>query len=125
MELSRHLKEMSGKIVGKEQFFWKAFARMFEIIPQQLCYNAGIDATDILNKLRHRHANGDKWSGVDINTESVRNNLDACIWEPALVKKNAIVAATEAACLVLSIDQTVKNPRAQSGGSMPGMPGQQ
>ncbi|VDK27159.1 unnamed protein product [Anisakis simplex] len=90
-----------------------------------MCYNAGIDATDILNKLRHRHANGDKWSGVDINTESVRNNLDACIWEPALVKKNAIVAATEAACLVLSIDQTVKNPRAQSGGSMPGMPGQQ
>ncbi|VDK30743.1 unnamed protein product [Anisakis simplex] len=31
MELSRHLKEMSGKIVGKEQFFWKAFARMFEV----------------------------------------------------------------------------------------------
>uniref|UniRef100_A0A915BUU2 T-complex protein 1 subunit eta n=1 Tax=Parascaris univalens TaxID=6257 RepID=A0A915BUU2_PARUN len=125
MELSRHIKNISNTIAGKEQFFWQAFARMFEIIPQQLCYNAGIDATDILNKLRHKHAKGEKWIGVDINTESVRDNLEACVWEPALVKKNAIIAATEAACLVLSIDQTVKNPRAPSGGSMPKLPGQE
>lgn len=35
--------------------------------------------------------------------------------------QNAITAATEAACLVLSVDQTVKNPRTPSGGSMPGL----
>ncbi|VDM28578.1 unnamed protein product [Toxocara canis] len=90
MELSRHLREIAGTIAGKEQFFWQAFARMFEIIPQQLCYNAGIDATDILNKLRHKHAKGEKWAGVDINTESVRDNLEAYIWEPAVVKKVSV-----------------------------------
>ncbi|VDD91425.1 unnamed protein product [Enterobius vermicularis] len=123
MELSHHLREVSKTISGREQFFWQAFARMFEIIPQQLCYNAGIDATDILNKLRYKHAKGEQWYGIDIHAESVKDNMEACIWEPTAVKMNAIVAATEAACLILSIDQTVKNPRAPSGGSMPGLPG--
>lgn len=123
MALSRHIRDIGKTIAGKEQFFWQAYARAFEIIPQQLCYNAGIDAIDILNKLRHKHSKGEKWAGIDIHSESVRDNLEACIWEPAIVKKNAILAATEAACLVLSIDQTVKNPRAPSGGSMPELPG--
>ncbi|KAK6754421.1 hypothetical protein RB195_013433 [Necator americanus] len=125
MELSRHLRAKAKTIAGKEQFFWNAFARSFEIIPQQLCYNAGIDAVDILNKLRHRHSVGEIWAGIDIHKEEVGDNLAACIWEPSLVKKNAIIAATEAVCLVLSIDQTVKNVRTPSGGQMPGLPGMQ
>lgn len=36
------------------------------------------------------------------------------MWEPAVVKINAINAATEAACLVLSVDETVKNPKSES-----------
>ncbi|PIO71685.1 putative T-complex protein 1, eta subunit [Teladorsagia circumcincta] len=123
MELSRHIRAKAKTIAGKEQFFWNAFARSFEIIPQQLCYNAGIDAIDILNKLRHRHSLGEIWAGVDIHKEEVGDNLAACIWEPSVVKKNAIIAATEAVCLVLSIDQTVKNVRSPSGGQMPGLPG--
>ncbi|CAJ0582410.1 unnamed protein product, partial [Mesorhabditis spiculigera] len=124
MELSTHLRAEARKLLGKEQFFWMAYARAFEIIPQQLCYNAGIDATDVLNKLRHRHAKGEIWAGINIHKEIVMNNYEAFVWEPSLVKKNAITAATEAVCLVLSIDQTVKNPRTQSGGMMPGMPQQ-
>ncbi|KAK0408988.1 hypothetical protein QR680_004279 [Steinernema hermaphroditum] len=124
MEISRHLREHAKGIASKEQFFWTAFARAFEVIPQQLCFNAGLDATNILNKLRNKHAKGEKWAGVDIHKECVRDNLEACIWEPSLVKQNAIIAATEAACLVLSIDQTIKAPRTPSGGQMPGLPGQ-
>ena len=35
-----------------------AFAKALEIIPRQLCDNAGFDATDLLNKLRQKHAQG-------------------------------------------------------------------
>uniref|UniRef100_A0A914VTJ1 T-complex protein 1 subunit eta n=1 Tax=Plectus sambesii TaxID=2011161 RepID=A0A914VTJ1_9BILA len=111
MELSRHIRDVARSIPGKEQLLLAAFARSFEIIPQQLCHNAGMDATDILNKLRHRHAKGEKWSGVDIQRETIADNMEACVWEPALVKTNAITAAAEAACLILSVDQTVKNPK--------------
>lgn len=124
MELSRHIREIAMTIKDKEQFFWKAYAKAFEVIPQQLCFNAGIDGLDILNQLRNRHMRGEKWSGIDIHSEEVRDNLEACIWEPALVKKNSILAATEAACLVLSVDQTIKNPRRKNEMPVnPGMPG--
>lgn len=92
-----------------------AFAKALEIIPRQICDNAGLDSTDILNKLRMQHANGFKWFGVDVDgAEGVRDNMDAFVWEPSLVKLNAISSATEAACLILSVDETVRNPQSEA-----------
>lgn len=122
MELSKHLFELANKREMKDQFFWKGFAKAFEIIPQQLCQNAGIDAITLLGELRAAHQKGQKWAGIDIQRECVADNMDGCIWEPALVKENAIISAIEATCLVLSIDQTIKNPKSKN--EMPGMPGQ-
>ena len=54
-------------------------------------------------------------------------NLYQYLREPAIVKSNAITAASEAACLLLSVDETVKNPRSgqgeaqMGGGGMPPM----
>lgn len=41
------------------------------------------------------------------------DTFESYVWEPALVKSNAVTAATEAACLVLSVDETVTNPRSE------------
>jgi len=60
------------------------------------------------------------WFGVDINNEDIADNFDACVWEPAVIKINALTAASEAACLILSVDETVKNPKSSSEGE--GMP---
>lgn len=102
---------MSRTIEGKEQLIIGAFAKALEIIPRQLCDNAGLDGTDILNKLRMVHAKGDVWAGVDIDgseeSGGVADNMKRFVWEPALVKINCIEAASEAACLVLSVDETV------------------
>merc|ERR1711948_185768 len=97
MELSKYLRNYSRTIAGKEQLIIGAMAKAFEVIARQLCDNAGFDAT----------------------------NYAACVWEPAIVKANAITAASEATCLLLSVDETVKNPRSgqgadQMGGGMPG-----
>lgn len=107
MELSKYLREYSRTIAGKQQLIIAAFARALEIIPRQLCDNAGFDATEILNKLRMRHAKGDIWAGVDIVNEGIADNLEKFVWEPTAVKVNAIQAATEAACLILSVDETI------------------
>lgn len=50
--------------------------------------------------------------GVDIVT-GVGNNFEQYVWEPELVKINALKAATEAACTILSIDETVRNPKSE------------
>jgi T-complex protein 1 subunit eta len=115
MELSAHLRKYALSIPGKLQLIISAFAKALEVIPRQICDNAGIDSTDILNKLRMKHANGEKWAGVDVDgAEGVRNNMDAFVWEPSLVKVNAISSAAEAACLILSVDETVRNPQSEA-----------
>eukprot|EP01134_Creolimax_fragrantissima_P000138 CFRG0138T1 len=50
----------------------------------------------------------------DVNSEDISDNMEKFVWEPAVMKINAIAAAAEAACMILSVDETVKNPR--SGG---------
>lgn len=113
MALSKHLREYSRTIKDKQQLIVAAYAKALEIIPRQVSENAGFDSTDIVNQLRAAHARNNNWAGVDIENEGVCDTVEAFVWEPALVKQNAIAAATEAACLILSIDETVKNPQAQ------------
>ncbi|KAJ3257620.1 T-complex protein 1 subunit eta [Boothiomyces macroporosus] len=115
MEISKYLRQYARTVEGKQQMVISAFAKALEIIPRQLCDNAGFDATDLLNKLRQKHSQvaGGTWFGIDMESESIGNNLDLFVWEPALVKINMIASATEAACLILSIDETVKNPQAE------------
>lgn len=109
MELSRHLREYARTIAGKQQLIISAFAKALEVIPRQLCENAGFDGVELLNKLRSAHAKGDIWFGVDFQKEDVGNNMANFIWEPALVKLNALQSATEAATLLLSVDESIRN----------------
>lgn len=110
MELSKHLKEFSKSIKSKTQLLIDAYAQALEVIPRQLAHNAGFDSTDIINELRALHATGGTWMGVDIDNDGCLDSMKSFIWEPVLVRQNAIAAATEAACMVLSVDETVKNP---------------
>jgi len=117
MEISRYLRQHARTIAGKSQLFINSYAKALEVIPRQLCENAGFDATDVLNKLRQKHAlpaNEGAPYGVDINTGGIADSFANFVWEPAVVKINAINAATEAACLILSVDETVKNPKSES-----------
>ncbi|ABN68296.1 predicted protein [Scheffersomyces stipitis CBS 6054] len=109
MELSKYLRDYAKTVPGKQQLIIAAFAKALEIIPRQLCENAGLDGIELLNKLRSAHAKGEIWYGIDFQKESVGNNMKSFIWEPALVKLNAIQSATEAATLLLSVDETISN----------------
>merc|ERR1719379_932488 len=116
MELSRYLREYSRTIKGKPQLVINYFARALECIPKALASNSGGDATDILNKLRMKHAAAGlegRWFGVDCIECDIIDTYKNYIWEPVLVKEHALNAACEAACLILSIDETVKNPQSE------------
>ncbi|BGP54642.1 T-complex protein 1 subunit eta [Rhodotorula sphaerocarpa] len=148
MELSAYLRAHARTLPGKQQLVISSFAKALEVIPRTICDNAGLDATDVLNKLRMLHARGETWAGVSVDDDDERdadgsggggeesgaagsspgvaNNMDRFVWEPALVKVNALEGAVEAACIVLSVDETVTSPQAQQaqqGGPPGGMPG--
>ncbi|KAH7603302.1 Chaperonins TCP-1 signature 3 [Nakaseomyces glabratus] len=120
MEISKYLRDYSKTIAGKQQLIIHAFAKALEVIPKQLCENAGFDAVELLNKLRLAHSKGEKWFGIDFENENVGDNFAKFVWEPALVKINALSSATEATNLILSVDETIKNKESQ--GANAGMP---
>jgi T-complex protein 1 subunit eta len=124
MTVSKSLKDLSRTIAVKEQLIVAAFARALEVTPYQLSDNAGFDSTEILNRLRQKHAQPDgTWWGVDIRDEGICNTLDRGVWEPVNSKINSLSAATEAACMILSIDETVRNPQSEQPGAAPGARG--
>ena len=117
MELSKYLREQSRTIMGKQQLVMNSFARALEIIPRCLAENAGIDSTDVLNRLRQQHATAvggtGKWIGVDVMNEGICDTFESGVWEPSANKLNSLASATEAACCILSIDETVRNPQSE------------
>jgi len=116
MELSRYLREHVRTIKGKQQLVINGFAKALEIIPRQLADNSGMDSTDILNKLRQLHTQdpvAGVWQGVDVLNGTVADMYEAFVWEPEIVRINVLKAATEAACTILSVDQTIRNPASE------------
>lgn len=120
LEISKRIREHSRTILGKQQMVMNSYARALEVIPRQLAENAGMDSSDIMNKLRKEHATSSgvagRWMGVDVN-EGICDTYLAGVWEPAANKLNSLAAATEAACLILSIDETVRNPQSEKPGA--------
>jgi T-complex protein 1 subunit eta len=116
MEISRYLREQIRTVSGKQQLVMNAFAKALEAIPKTLSENSGLDSTEILNKLRQKHAKeGEEgiWWGVDVLNGRVGDMFKEFVWEPELVRVNVLSAATEAACVILSIDETVKNAKSE------------
>jgi len=129
MEVATYLREHALTIEGKGQLIVSAFAKALEIVPRQLCDNAGFDSTDILSALRRKHTQDDdgKWYGVDIANGGICDTFEGGVWEPSDNKCNSFGAATEAACVILSIDETIispssQDPGAQATGMMGGQP---
>lgn len=123
MEISKYLRDHSKTVAGKQQIIINAFARALEVIPRQLCENAGFDAIEILNRLRLAHSKEEKWFGVDFETETIADNFAKFVWEPSVVKINALSSATEAANLILSVDETIKNKESDSANAGMAPPG--
>jgi T-complex protein 1 subunit eta len=107
MELSRYLREYLRTISGKTQMVVSGFAKALETIPKTLAENSGMDSTDVLNKLRQKHAQGGAegmWYGVNVLEGDIQDLYQKFVWEPEQVRLNVLAAATEAACAILSVD---------------------
>ncbi|MHB8396964.1 MAG: thermosome subunit beta [Thermoplasmataceae archaeon] len=123
-EIATKLKEYAGKIGGRQQLAIERFANAMEEIPRALSENAGLDPIDVLIKIRKRHADGDKYAGINLYTGEVEDMQKVGIIEPIRVGEQAIESATEAAVMILRIDDVIAT-KSSKGGAPPGggMPG--
>ncbi len=128
LEMSKELKKYAESVSGREQLAVKAYAEALEAITTTLSENAGLDPIDIIADLRSRHEKGEKWAGIEVLSGKVQDMSKAGVFEPLAVKKQIIKSASEAAIMILKIDdviasQKMKAPPGGAGGGMGGMGG--
>ena len=119
-EIAKNLKIYALKVGGREQLAVEAFAEAVETIPLTLAENAGLDPIDIMVALRAKHEDPDnKYFGIDVTTGKIKSMIDLVVLEPLRVKQQVIKSATEAANMILKIDDVIA---VKGGGKMPPMP---
>ena len=99
------------------------FAEALESVPITLAENAGLDPIDILSELRARHENSETWIGIEVHSGKIQDMTQAGVLEPLTVKKQIIKSATEAASMILKIDDVIAASKMKTppGGPPSGM----
>jgi chaperonin GroEL (HSP60 family) len=123
MEIARALRGYAETLPGREQLAVQSFGEAIEIVPLTLGENAGLDPIDILSELRSRHEKGEKWAGVDVFTGKIKDMWKLGVYEPLAVKKQNIKSATEAATMLLRIDDVIAAGKMRAPPMPPGGPG--
>jgi len=124
VELAKHLRKFAKTVGGKEQLAIEAFAKSLEGLVMSLAENAGLDPIEIIMKLRASHEKDDgKWIGINVFAGDLANMMELGVIEPVSVKANAIKAGTEAATIILRIDDVIaasKIEKPEESGKKPG-----
>jgi thermosome len=115
------LRDYAPSVGGREQMAIEAFANAIEIIPKTLSENAGLDPIDMMLEIRNSHKKGSKYSGVNVFTGKIEDMIKNNVIEPLRISKQEIEASSEAATMILRIDDVIAS---KGGGGAPpaGMP---
>ena len=111
IRVAETLRQYASTMEGREQLAIRAFADAVEAIPWTLAENAGFDPVDCLVALRSQHGQGKKNRGLNIESGEPADMLAQGVVEPLKVKTQAIKSATEAATMVLRVDDVVAAKR--------------
>ena len=127
VELAKRLRKYSNSLSGREQLAVRAFSDALEIIPKTLAENGGLDPIDTLTDLKAKHDTKKPEAGLDVFTGKTANMWRLGVVEPLKVKTQAIQSASEAAIMLLRIDDVISSGKSAAPpmppGGMGGMPG--
>ncbi len=122
MELAMGIRDYAASVGGREQIAIEAFASAMEIIPTTLADNAGLDPINMVIELRRQHKAGKTYAGINPFSGKVEDMMKLDVIEPYRIGKQAINSATDAAIMILRIDDVIasKSAPAPAAGGMPG-----
>src|SRR6266705_1092518 len=116
-ELAKRLREYAVKVGGREQLAIEAFAEAMEAVPTTLAENAGLDPIDVLVELRSKHEKPvNQWFGVDVYSGEIKDMKKLNVLEPVRVKQQIVKSASEAASMILRIDDVIASKSVEKGG---------
>ncbi len=126
MEIAMQLRDYAATVGGREQIAIEAFVSAMESIPNTLAENAGLDPINIVIEMRKQHKEGKVYAGLNPYSGKVEDMKALNVIEPYRIGKQAINSATDAAVMILRIDDVIAAraspmPQVGEGGMPPGM----
>jgi len=121
-EIALRLREYAATVGGREQIAIDAYASAMEVIPTALAENAGLDPIDILINMRKSHKDGKVNAGLNVYTGKIVDMKAENVVEPIRVGRQAINSATDAAVMILRIDDVIAARAGGNGGPGAGAP---
>jgi len=123
MEAASRLREWAGSLSGRIQLAALGFTEALEVMPTALAENAGMNPIDVTVELRARHEKGERWAGVDVFSGKVADIAKLDVYEPLAVKEQVVKSATEAASMILRIDDVIASGKEKMPAGPPKGPG--
>jgi len=120
-EISKQLRDYASTLEGREQYAVNSFADGIESLPNTLAENAGLDPIDVIVNLRKAHTEGKVNHGINITKGIVDDMKTARVVEAAVVNRQIVMSAAEAAMMILKIDDVISSKGGPGG--MGGGPG--
>ena len=118
--VANELRQWSGNMEGRAQLAVLKFADALDTIPLALAVNAGMDPIDTMTTLRAKQSKGSKWTGIDVINTVVTDMHKLNVIEPLAVKQQIIKSATEAANMILRIDDVIASSKSKMPAGPPG-----
>jgi thermosome len=119
-EASYQVMKWAEKLSGREQLAAQKFGEALESIPIALALNAGMDPIDAQVDFRAKHAEGGIWFGIEGADGKVKDMFQRQVFEPLAVKVQIIKSATEAASMILRIDDVIAAGKSKGPSGPPG-----
>ena len=123
VEIAMQLRSYAQSVGGREQIAIDAFASAMESIRTTLAENAGLDPIDILIEMRKQHKAGNKYAGLNPFSGKVEDMFALNVIEPYRIGKQAINSATDAAVMILRIDDVIASRSMPAPAGPPGAAG--
>lgn len=116
VQMAKHVEERAARTAGKKSLAMEAYAKALRAIPATICDNAGLDSAELVSQLRAAHAEEDTKMGVDVVLGQAGDMSKLGIYESFRVKQQIVLSATEAAEMILRVDDIIKcAPRQRQG----------
>jgi thermosome len=123
MEIALGLRDFASTIGGREQIAIESYADAIEVVPRTLAENAGLDPIDTLIDMRKEHRKGHRNAGINVFSGKVEDARKNEVIEPIRVGLQAINSATDAAIMILRIDDVIAAKTGGAPGGGKGGPG--
>ena len=110
MEMAGAVEKLARETTGKEALAIDSYARALRQMPTIIADNGGYDSAELVSQLRAAHARGDVYAGLDMSNGTMGDMKVLGVCESFLVKNQVVLSASEAAEMLMRVDEIVKAP---------------